>query len=84
MEAGGGLGRSDSGNKPRTSGQIVAELHQLLAVAQIKSPNIFAGHSFGGLTTKISVTNSASEDHFVHFADPDLVLQTVRNLVKSL
>jgi len=47
-----GLGCSDSGSNPRTSSQIVAELHQLLAAAQITSPKIFVGHSFGGFVAQ--------------------------------
>jgi pimeloyl-ACP methyl ester carboxylesterase len=34
---------------PRTGGDVVAELHQLLAVAQVPGPYILVGHSFGGL-----------------------------------
>ena len=43
-----GLGWSDPGPKPRTSQQIVKELHRLLAKADIQSPYVLVGHSFGG------------------------------------
>ena len=43
-----GFGWSDSGIKPRTSEQIVSELHTLLTKAEIKKPYILVGASFGG------------------------------------
>jgi len=45
-----GLGWSDLGPMPRTSGLIVEELHRLLAQAKIAPPYILVAHSFGGLT----------------------------------
>jgi len=44
-----GLGWSDLGPMPRTSGLIVEELHRMLAQAGIAPPYILVGHSFGGL-----------------------------------
>lgn len=44
-----GYGWSDPGPQPRTSQQIVKELHTLLKNADIPSPYILVGHSFGGL-----------------------------------
>ncbi|HUS14500.1 MAG TPA: alpha/beta hydrolase, partial [Chloroflexia bacterium] len=44
-----GLGLSERGPAPRTSGQIVSELHTLLARAGIAGPYVVAGHSQGGL-----------------------------------
>lgn len=43
-----GYGLSDLGPNPRTSTIISKELHALLQAAEIKSPYIMVGHSFGG------------------------------------
>ena len=48
-----GLGWSDPGPKPRTSQQIVKELHTLLAKADIRSPYVLVGHSFGGYNVRL-------------------------------
>lgn len=48
-----GFGWSDSGPKPRTSEQIVTELHNLLTNAEIKKPYILVGASFGGHTARL-------------------------------
>lgn len=48
-----GFGWSDSGAKPRTSEQIVTELHTLLAKAGIKKPYFLVGASFGGHTVRL-------------------------------
>ncbi len=45
-----GLGWSDASPKPRTAEQIVMELHEVLARAQIPKPYLLVGHSLGGLT----------------------------------
>jgi pimeloyl-ACP methyl ester carboxylesterase len=43
-----GMGWSDSGDQPRTSHQIVKELHTLLGNAGVRGPYVLVGHSFGG------------------------------------
>ncbi len=48
-----GLGWSDSGPNPRTSEQMVAELHSLLTNANVPKPYILVGHSFGGLNIRL-------------------------------
>ncbi len=48
-----GLGWSDSSPNPRTSEQMVAELHTLLTNANVPRPYILVGHSFGGLTIRL-------------------------------
>ncbi len=48
-----GFGWSDSGPTPRTSKQIVTELHTLLTKAEIKKPYILVGASFGGHTARL-------------------------------
>ncbi len=44
-----GYGWSDPGPLPRSSQQIVQELHTLLRNADIPGPYLLVGHSFGGL-----------------------------------
>ncbi len=48
-----GIGWSDRGNLPKTSENIVDELHKLLDKANIKGPYILVGHSFAGITSRI-------------------------------
>jgi len=48
-----GFGWSESGSNPRTSEQIVTELHTLLTKAEIKKPYILVGASFGGHTARL-------------------------------
>jgi len=48
-----GLGWSDLGPMPRTAERIVEELHQLLEKANIPTPYVLVGHSFGGLTMQL-------------------------------
>jgi len=43
-----GLGWSDPGPRPRTSGREIRELHRLLVNAGETGPYVLAGHSFGG------------------------------------
>jgi len=43
-----GYGWSDPGPAPRATDQIVEELHDLLVAAEISSPYVLVGHSFGG------------------------------------
>lgn len=51
-----GLGASDPATTPRTSADVVEELHQLLAAAGESGPYLLVGHSFGGLFVR----------HFAH------------------
>jgi len=48
-----GYGGSDSGTMPRTSRQIVTELHALLQNAGEKPPFVLVGHSFGGYNVRL-------------------------------
>ena len=48
-----GYGWSDTGPGPRTSQQIVKELHLLLMHAQISGPYLLVGHSVGGLNMRL-------------------------------
>jgi pimeloyl-ACP methyl ester carboxylesterase len=48
-----GYGWSSPGPMPRTSLQIVKELHSLLAAAGEKPPYVLVGHSFGGYNVRV-------------------------------
>jgi pimeloyl-ACP methyl ester carboxylesterase len=48
-----GMGSSGPGRKPRTSRQMVAELHALLAGARLPAPYVLVGHSAGGLNVQL-------------------------------
>ncbi|MFZ0640239.1 MAG: alpha/beta hydrolase [Candidatus Acidiferrales bacterium] len=48
-----GYGWSTAGPMPRTSAEIVKELHALLAAAGEKPPYILVGHSFGGYNIRV-------------------------------
>lgn len=48
-----GYGWSEESPNPRTSVQIVEELHTLLANAKISPPYILVGHSFGGVNVQL-------------------------------
>ena len=48
-----GYGGSDAGPMPRTSAQIVTELHALLRNAGEKPPYVLVGHSFGGYNVRV-------------------------------
>lgn len=48
-----GLGKSETGPKPRTSERIVGELRELLVRARVRPPYVLVGHSFGGLNVRL-------------------------------
>ncbi len=47
-----GYGWSETSSQPRTTENIVHELHTLLHVANIPGPYVLVGHSFGGYTVQ--------------------------------
>jgi pimeloyl-ACP methyl ester carboxylesterase len=48
-----GYGWSDTGKEPRTSGQIISELHNLLRAIELTPPYVLVGHSFGGVNMRL-------------------------------
>ncbi len=48
-----GLGWSDAGDMPRTSTQLVDELHTLLINADVQAPVVLMGHSLGGYNARL-------------------------------
>lgn len=56
-----GYGWSEKSPLERTSKNIVQELHTLLHKAQVPSPYIFVGHSFGGVNARLYVSTFPEE-----------------------
>ena len=56
-----GAGWSEAGPKPRSSAQIVQELHTLLSRAGIQAPFVLVGHSLGGLNMQLYATQYPDE-----------------------
>jgi pimeloyl-ACP methyl ester carboxylesterase len=56
-----GNGGSDVGPFPRTSGQIVSELHMLLPNACLPQPYVLVGHSFGGQDVRLYASRHGDE-----------------------
>lgn len=48
-----GMGWSDAGPMPRTSGEVVTELHELLNKAGEQGPFVLVGHSIGGYSAQL-------------------------------
>lgn len=65
-----GYGWSDPGPMPRTSAQIVKELHTLLQNAGEKPPYVMVGHSFGGTNVRIYTGHYPSEVAGMVLAEP--------------
>ena len=56
-----GLGLSDKAEHPRTSFDIAADLHMMLASEQIRPPYVFAGQSLGGMNALAFANRYSSE-----------------------
>ena len=70
-----GLGNSERGPKPRTSEQMVKELHALLAAAKVEGPYVLVGQAEGGLNMQLFAKLYKSEVSAIVLVDavhPDL------------
>jgi pimeloyl-ACP methyl ester carboxylesterase len=56
-----GMGWSDPGHQPRTSQQIVKELHTVLGNAGVTGPYVLVGHSFGGTNMQVYASQYPDE-----------------------
>lgn len=56
-----GLGRSDPIPRPRTSQEIVVDLHDLLENAGVPGPYVLVAHSFGGLNVRLYASQYPTE-----------------------
>jgi pimeloyl-ACP methyl ester carboxylesterase len=56
-----GLGWSEASPNPRTSGNMVRELHTLLVNAKVEGPYVMVGHSFGGALVQLYAHNYPDE-----------------------
>ena len=54
-------GRSEVIEQPRTSMEVVEELHQLLQAGGIPGPYVLAGHSLGGFFSRLYVSTYPDE-----------------------
>src|SRR5829696_2087620 len=89
----GGMGWSDPGAQPRTSQQIVEELHALLNNAEVQGPYVLVGHSFGGTNVQLYASqypnevagmvlvDSATEDEMLVTLTEELQGSPVRNKI---
>lgn len=56
-----GLEQSAPAPTPRTSQQVVADLHTLMGKASLPGPYVLVGHSFGGLHTRLYASEYPDE-----------------------
>jgi pimeloyl-ACP methyl ester carboxylesterase len=56
-----GMGWSEDGPLPRTSAQVVSELHRLLVNLGIGAPVVLVGHSFGGYNVRLYAATYPAE-----------------------
>jgi len=64
------LGASGAAPKPRSSADVVADLHALLQAAAIAPPYILVGHSFGGISVRLFASTYPSEVAGLVLVDP--------------
>ena len=88
-----GYGWSQAGPEPRTTQQIVKELHELLINADVSGPYLLVGHSFGGyniryfaslypeLVAGLVMIDASHPDQFDRLPKP--VIKTEHKPVKS-
>lgn len=64
-----GLGASEPSITPRTSEQMVAELHELMTKADVPAPYLLVGQSFGGLNIRLFASTYPNEVAGLVFVD---------------
>jgi pimeloyl-ACP methyl ester carboxylesterase len=82
-----GYGWSTPGPMPRTSAQIVKELHALLTAAGEKPPYVLVAHSFGGFNVRLYTADYPDEVAGLVFVDtshPDQLKRMSDPLRKSI
>jgi pimeloyl-ACP methyl ester carboxylesterase len=65
-----GLGFSDPASTPRTSANMVDDLHRVLRAGGVDPPYVLVGHSLGGLTIKLYAFAYPTEVAGLVFVDP--------------
>jgi pimeloyl-ACP methyl ester carboxylesterase len=65
-----GFAWSDAGPMPRTAGRIADELRTLLDRADVPTPYVLTGHSFGGLVVRIFASRYRRDTAGVVLIDP--------------
>lgn len=73
-----GVGESDPGSIPRTTRQIINDLHNLLIRANVAKPYILVGHSFGGLNVRFFACQYPDEVAGMVLIDPSHEEQFMR------
>lgn len=64
------LGASGAAPKPRSSADVVADLHALLKAAAIAPPYVLVGHSFGGISVRLFASTYPAEVAGLVLVDP--------------
>ena len=80
----GGMGWSEPGDQPRTSQQIVKELHTLLGNAGVEGPYVLVGHSFGGTDMQVYASRYPDEVAGMVLVDSALEDEEQLNVTKAL
>jgi pimeloyl-ACP methyl ester carboxylesterase len=65
-----GYGRSEASPAPRSSSNVIEELHTLLKIAAIPGPYLLLAHSLGGLYAQHFARRYPNDVHAVILADP--------------
>jgi pimeloyl-ACP methyl ester carboxylesterase len=79
-----GMGWSEAGTQPRTSRQIIKELHTLLGNAGVRGPYVVVGHSFGGTNMQVYASQYPDEVAGMVLVDSALEDEEAVTFTKSL
>jgi pimeloyl-ACP methyl ester carboxylesterase len=74
------LGRSDTAPNPRSTQDMVDDLHHLLVNAQIPGPYLLVGHSMGGMTVLLYASQYPKDVGGIVLVDPSIPDQDARFL----